>query len=131
MLDLVARENIRLLMDTAGLSFTQLPTAERRRNWRSNLWPKYRHKVKSNSKRSFRRSPQIWATIPICLTMETVLGATAFLAWGDRNWDGIGILGVAAAILLLFPYGVFWVTNVGDPRRQERGEAQRETEQSA
>lgn len=89
-----------------------------------------RDRTSSKTKKSFWRSPQILATIPICLMMEAILGATAFLAWGDENWDGIGILAAAALILAAFPYGMFWVTNVGEPRRTKEEKPTGEKEQS-
>ena len=89
-----------------------------------------RNRTSSKTQKSFWRSSQIFATIPICFMMEAILGATAFLAWGNKNWDGIGILIAAALILAAFPYGMFWVTNVGEPRRTEGERPTEEKEQS-
>ena len=90
-----------------------------------------RDRTSSKTKRSFWYSRQKFATIPICLFMEAILGATAFSAWMNENWDGIGIVIAAALILTAFPYGMFWVTNVGEPRRTEGERPTEEKEQSA
>lgn len=86
-------------------------------------------RTNSETQRTFWHARQKFATIPICLFMETTLGATAFMAWKNDNWVGMVIVTTAALILTGFPYGMFWVTDVGEPRRPQGDKTCREKRQ--
>ena len=59
----------------------------------------------------------------VALSCLAALGATAFLAWKDGNWDGIAILAISAVAVAAIPVGTIMVLhhlNNGGGERKER-----------
>ena len=65
----------------------------------------------------------ISTVISVSMASLTVLGATAFLAWKDSNWDGIAILALSAAAVTTIPVGTLLVlrrlSDSGEEREEE------------
>ena len=51
----------------------------------------------------------IFTVVSLSMACLSALGATAFLAWKDSNWDGITILAISAAAVAAIPVGTLVV----------------------
>ena len=69
----------------------------------------------------------------VALSCLAALGATAFRAWKDGNWDGIAILAISAVAVAAIPAGTFMVLHQlhnGGGKRKEEEDSREEGTQS-